>query len=102
MFNSAFTILRDWIAFHQTYSALRRLDPQLRRDLGLSGADLRRISRKVMHKKGPISLFALREEHEEFRADAGHPIASTASSACGPARRDAQETQRFHRRPYPA
>ncbi|WP_408636274.1 DUF1127 domain-containing protein [Pelagibacterium flavum] len=102
MFKSAFVMLRDWIVFHQTYSALRRLDPHLRRDLGLSEADLRRISRKVMHEKGPISLFALREDNEELQAEGRRAVALTAPSACGPVPRDAQETQRFRRRPYPA
>lgn len=98
MFNSAFMKLREWILFHQTHNALKRLDLHLRRDLGLKEADLRRISRKVMHQKGPISLFALREEDERLEAD----VVSKVPSACGSARHDAQERRRFRQRPYPA
>jgi uncharacterized protein YjiS (DUF1127 family) len=102
MFRSFSLMLRDWVAFHQTYGALRRLDSHLRRDLGLADADLRRISRKVMHENGPISLLALREEDEDSQPDVRGSAAPKAQFACGPARRDAQETQRFHRPPYPA
>ena len=102
MFKSVFIKLRDWIVFHQTYSALKQLDPHLRRDLGLEDADLQRISRKVMHEKGPINLFVLREEDEDFKAGVQPSVPLKAPSACAPARRDVQETQQFPQRPYPA
>ena len=51
--------IADWLAFHGTYAAFRRLDPHLRADLGLADADLRRLSRRAMHWDGPVSLFTL-------------------------------------------
>lgn len=52
-------MLADWLAFHATHAALRRLDPYLRADLGLTDADLRRISRRAVHHEGPISIYRL-------------------------------------------
>lgn len=57
--------LADWLAFHTLYTALRRLDPHLKADLGLSDADLRRLSRRARHHQGPISIYRLVEEDFE-------------------------------------
>lgn len=59
--------LADWLAFHSTYGALKRLDPHLKADLGLTDADLRRLSRKAMHHKGPISIYRL--AYEDFEEE---------------------------------
>jgi len=56
--------IADWLAFHNTYAALRRLDPHLRADLGLAQTDLRRLSLRAMEAKGQISLFVLLAENE--------------------------------------
>lgn len=61
--------IADWLAFHNTYAALRRLDPHLRADLGLEEADLRRLSRKAISHKGPISIYRLADE--DFAAPNG-------------------------------
>ena len=102
MFKSASAILRDWIVFHQTFAALKQLDPHLLGDLGLSETDLRRVSRKAMDKKGPINLSDLREIDDELRGDVSIPIGAKAPSADAPVRRSARGRQRLHRRLFPA
>ena len=57
-----FARLAEWWAFTMTYDALRRLDPALKSDLGLGEADLRRLARRAMKAKGPISIYQLVNE----------------------------------------
>ncbi|WMT87227.1 DUF1127 domain-containing protein [Pelagibacterium sp. 26DY04] len=77
--------LADWLAFHTLYAALRRLDPHLKADLGLSDADLRRLSRKAMHHKGPISIYRLVEEDFEEEAEAVSDPRREDAYGCGEA-----------------
>ncbi|WMT92077.1 DUF1127 domain-containing protein [Pelagibacterium sp. H642] len=77
--------LADWLAFHTLYAALRRLDPHLKADLGLSDADLRRLSRKAMHHKAPISIYRLVEEDFEEEAEAVSDPRREDTYGCGEA-----------------
>lgn len=81
-------VLADWLAFQSTYAALRRLDPYLRADLGLTDADLRRISRRAVHHKGPISIYLLVEEDsvrdQGVSTTLWHEIGSASESSSSP------------------
>lgn len=51
--------LRDWLAFHSTYRALKRLDVHLRADLGIEDADMRRLARRAMTCGEQVNLYTL-------------------------------------------